>query len=62
MAAPRVDIPIVRPTQSDFNAEPTITLYTGQSANGVKISIMLAELGLPYRMYNVNMKEKEQKA
>lgn len=42
-------------------AEPTITLYTGQSPNGVKISILLEELGLPYKVYKLNMIATEQK-
>ncbi|KAK5168110.1 Glutathione S-transferase 2 [Saxophila tyrrhenica] len=41
---------------------PNITLYTGQSPNGVKISITLEELGLPYTVREVNMKVNEQKS
>ena len=62
MAATQKDVPIVRPTGSDPLIEPTITLYTGQSANGIKVSILLSELGIPYRMYKVDMRESEQKA
>ena len=41
---------------------PTITLYTGQSPNGVKISITLEELGLPYNVRTIDMKANEQKS
>jgi glutathione S-transferase len=43
-------------------ASPTITLYTGQSPNGVKISITLEELGLPYDVRKVDMTTNEQKS
>lgn len=43
-------------------AEPNITLYTGQSPNGVKISITLEELGLPYTARKVDMTTNEQKS
>ncbi len=39
----------------------TITLYTGQSPNGVKISITLEELGLPYDVRKIDMTINEQK-
>ena len=42
--------------------DSTITLYTGQSPNGVKISITLEELGLPYSVYKVDMSTNEQKS
>ena len=41
-------------------AEPTITLYTGQSPNGIKISITLEELGLPYNVRKIDMITNEQ--
>jgi glutathione S-transferase len=41
---------------------PTITLFTGQSPNGVKISITLEELGLPYNVRTLDMKINEQKS
>lgn len=41
---------------------PNITLYTRQTANGIKISITLAELDIPYRVHNVDMPNKEQKS
>ena len=40
----------------------TITLYTGQSPNGVKISITLEELGLPYNVRKIDMAANEQKS
>jgi glutathione S-transferase len=39
-----------------------ITLYTGQSPNGVKISITLEELGLPYEVRRIDMTANEQKS
>lgn len=39
-----------------------ITLYTGQSPNGIKISVTLEELGLPYQVRQVDMKINEQKS
>lgn len=41
---------------------PDITLYTGQSPNGVKISITLEELGLPYEVRKIDMTTNEQKS
>jgi glutathione S-transferase len=43
-------------------AEPSITLYTGQSPNGVKISILLEELDLPYKIRKIDMTTTEQKS
>lgn len=43
-------------------SSPTITLYTRQTPNGIKISITLAELDLPYNVYNINPHTAEQKA
>lgn len=43
-------------------AEPNIMLYTGQSPNGVKISITLEELGLPYQVRKIDMVADEQKS
>ncbi len=43
-------------------SDPNITLYTGQSPNGVKISITLEELGLPYTVRKVDMIANEQKS
>jgi glutathione S-transferase len=41
--------------------EPNITLYTVQTPNGVKISITLEELGLPYKVQNISLSKAEQK-
>ena len=41
---------------------PIITLYTGQSPNGVKISITLEELGLLYDVRKLDMTTNEQKS
>ena len=43
-------------------AQPVVTLYTGQSPNGVKISITLEELGLPYTVRKLDMHANEQKS
>lgn len=40
---------------------PNIDLYTAQTPNGVKISITLEELGLPYKTHAVNISKNEQK-
>jgi len=41
--------------------EPAITLYTALTANGIKISVALEELRLPYRAVEVNIATGEQK-
>ncbi|KAH7135855.1 glutathione S-transferase [Dendryphion nanum] len=41
--------------------EPSITLYTTQTANGIKISITLEELGLPYKVHKVEISKNVQK-
>lgn len=43
-------------------SQSKITLYTGQSANGIKISITLEELGLPYEVRKIDMGKNEQKS
>ncbi|KFY39286.1 hypothetical protein V494_04038 [Pseudogymnoascus sp. VKM F-4513 (FW-928)] len=40
---------------------PDIHLYTSQTPNGVKISITLEELGLPYNFTNIALAKMEQK-
>ena len=40
---------------------PDIHLYTAQTPNGIKISILLEELGLPYTTHAVNISKNEQK-
>jgi glutathione S-transferase len=47
---------------SSASPPPNITLYTGQSPNGIKISITLAELGLPYTTRKIDMTTNEQKS
>ena len=41
---------------------PNLTLYTSQTPNGIKISITLAELGLPYTTRKIDMTTNEQKS
>ena len=38
-----------------------ITLYTAQTPNGIKVSILLEELGLDYKVHQVKMMDNEQK-
>ncbi|KAF2455780.1 glutathione S-transferase [Lineolata rhizophorae] len=40
---------------------PDITLYTGQTPNGIKVSIALEELGLPYKVVKVDISKGTQK-
>ena len=46
----------------DSPTPPNITLYTGQTPNGVKVSITLAELGLSYTTRKIDMATNEQKS
>jgi glutathione S-transferase len=41
---------------------PNITLYTSQTPNGIKISITLTELDLPYKVHKIDMSTNEQKS
>ncbi|KAK2743645.1 hypothetical protein FQN57_004754 [Myotisia sp. PD_48] len=41
--------------------KPDITLYTGQTPNGIKISIALEELGLAYKVEHLNLGKNTQK-
>lgn len=41
--------------------QPDITLYTAQTPNGIKISIALEELGLPYKVEHINLGKNVQK-
>jgi glutathione S-transferase len=41
--------------------EPDITLYTALNPNGIKVSIALEELSLPYKAVEVNSATNEQK-
>ncbi|KAF1985280.1 glutathione S-transferase [Aulographum hederae CBS 113979] len=43
-------------------SESDITLYTAQTPNGIKISILLEELGLPYKVHKVDFSTNEQKS
>lgn len=40
---------------------PNITLYTAQTPNGIKISMALEELGLPYKVVPIDITKDEQK-
>jgi len=40
---------------------PDITLYTAQTPNGIKISITLEELGLPYKVEKIDISKNTQK-
>ncbi|KAK2814473.1 hypothetical protein FQN49_008175 [Arthroderma sp. PD_2] len=40
---------------------PDITLYTGQTPNGIKVSIALEELGLPYKVEAIDISKNTQK-
>lgn len=42
-------------------SQPDITLYTGQTPNGIKISITLEELGLPYKVEKIDLGKNVQK-
>jgi glutathione S-transferase len=42
-------------------SRPNIHLYTGQTPNGIKISITLEELGLPYEVTAVDISKNTQK-
>jgi len=41
--------------------KPDITLYTTQTPNGIKISIALEELGLPYKVEKIDISKNTQK-
>ena len=47
---------------SSAGPTPNLTLYTSQTPNGIKISITLAELGLPYKAQKIDMSANEQKS
>ncbi|KAI0858978.1 glutathione S-transferase [Xylaria cubensis] len=40
---------------------PDITLYTAQTANGIKVSILLESLGLPYKVRTLDFSRNEHK-
>jgi len=47
--------------QFNMSSQPNIHLYTTQTPNGVKISITLEELGLPYKHTKVEISKNTQK-
>ncbi|KAL4786166.1 glutathione S-transferase [Aspergillus varians] len=48
-------------TSSSIMSSPDITLYTAQTPNGIKISIALEELGLPYKVEKLEFSKNQQK-
>src|ERR1700722_8733975 len=44
-----------------MSSKPNIHLYTAQTPNGIKISITLEELGLPYEITKVDIVKNTQK-
>ncbi|KAF3917226.1 Glutathione-S-transferase [Dactylellina cionopaga] len=44
-----------------MTSQPEFTLYTGQTPNGIKISIALSVLGLPYKTQAITFSKMEQK-
>ncbi|CAG8288143.1 unnamed protein product [Penicillium olsonii] len=45
----------------DNMSQPNITLYTAQTPNGIKISMALEELGLPYKVEKIDISKNTQK-
>ena len=45
-----------------MSKKSNIHLYTAQTPNGIKISITLEELGLPYTVHKIEMSKNEQKS
>ncbi|KAK6514508.1 hypothetical protein TWF281_004706 [Arthrobotrys megalospora] len=43
-------------------SSPNLTLYTGQTPNGIKISIALSLLSLPYKTHPISLSAHEQKS
>ncbi|KAM7197315.1 glutathione S-transferase [Naviculisporaceae sp. PSN 640] len=49
-------------TTENTNKDPSdIHLYTAATPNGIKVSILLEELGLPYKVTNISLSKNEQK-
>jgi len=44
-----------------MSSDPNLTLYTAQTPNGVKISIALELLGVPYKAHKISFDKSEQK-
>src|SRR5436190_3552654 len=44
-----------------MSQRPNIDLYTSQTPNGIKISITLEELGLPYKVHPIELPKNTQK-
>lgn len=44
-----------------MSSSSNITLYTTQTPNGIKISILLEELGLPYKVEKIEISKQTQK-
>jgi hypothetical protein len=44
-----------------MSARPDIHLYTTQTPNGIKISMTLEELGLPYKVTKIDIGKNTQK-
>jgi glutathione S-transferase len=44
-----------------MSQRPNIDLYTAQTPNGIKISITLEELGLPYNVHKIELSKNTQK-
>ncbi|KAH0833732.1 hypothetical protein FOPE_03502 [Fonsecaea pedrosoi] len=49
------------PASGSAPTRPNITLYTDSTPNGIKISIALEELGLPYRTEHIDISTNRQK-
>lgn len=48
-------------TMSSTEKTPSINLYTTQTPNGIKISITLEELGIPYKTHEIDISQNTQK-
>lgn len=48
-------------TNSNMSNRPDITLYTDATPNGIKISIALEELGIPYKVEHIDISTNRQK-
>jgi glutathione S-transferase len=48
-------------TDKMAEAKPDIHLYTAQTPNGIKVSMLLEELGLPYKVTAIELSQNTQK-